>query len=272
MITDDEFQRISVYLKHKCGIDMADKKKIVDGRLGNYVKNMGWKNYHEYMDALERDSSGRLERELLNYLTTNYTYFMREFEHLEFFKKEVLPWLKQKESGTKDLRVWCGAASTGEEPYMIAMVIKEFFGIEGASWDTKILATDISMQVLQQAFQGIYSGDKLNSLPALWKKRFFRKMKGQGVQMYQVCDELKKEVVFRQFNLMNPFPFKKKMHAVFLRNVMIYFDEKTKKELLQKVYNLLQPGGYLFIGMTESINREAVPFQAVEPSVFRKPL
>lgn len=90
--------------------------------------------------------------------------------------------------------------------------------------------------------------------------------------MYQVCDELKKEVVFRQFNLMNPFPFKKKMHAVFLRNVMIYFDEKTKKELLQKVYNLLQPGGYLFIGMTESINREAVPFQAVEPSVFRKPL
>lgn len=271
MITDDEFTRISVYLKHKCGIDMADKKKVVDGRLGNYIKNKGWKNYHEYMDALEHDSSGRLERELLNYLTTNYTYFMREFEHLEFLKKQVLPWVKRKESRTRDLRIWCGAASTGEEPYMIAMVIKDFFGIEAVSWDTKVLATDISMQVLQQAFQGIYSEDKLSSIPAQWKKRFFKKIQGQGVGMYQVSGELKEEVIFRQFNLMNPFPFKKKMHAVFLRNVMIYFDEKTKTELLQKVYTLLEPGGYLFIGMTESIKRNAVPFEIVQPSVFRKP-
>ena len=162
---------------------------------------------------------------------------------------------------------------------MIAMVIKDFFGIEAVSWDTKVLATDISMQVLQQAFQGVYSEDKLSSIPAQWKKRFFKKIQGQGMGMYQVSEELKEEVIFRQFNLMNPFPFKKKMHSVFLRNVMIYFDEKTKTELLQKVYNLLEPGGYLFqrpgglpfIGMTESINRNAVPFEIVQPSVFRKP-
>ncbi len=210
-----------------------------------------------------------LERELLNLLTTNYTYFMREFEHLEFFKREVLPWLKQKESRTKDLRVWCGAASSGEEPYTIAMVIKEFFGIEGSAWDTKVLATDISMQVLQEAFRGIYSEDKLSSLPPQWKKRFFQKVTGQA--MYQVKEELKREVIFRQFNLMNPFPFKKRMHTVFLRNVMIYFDERTKTELLQKVYNQLEPGGYLFIGMTESLNKDAVPFQVIQPSIFRKP-
>ncbi len=194
---------------------------------------------------------------------------MREFEHLEFFKREVLPWLKQKESRTKDLRVWCGAASSGEEPYTIAMVIKEFFGIEGSAWDTKVLATDISMQVLQEAFRGIYSEDKLSSLPPQWKKRFFQKVTGQA--MYQVKEELKREVIFRQFNLMNPFPFKKRMHTVFLRNVMIYFDERTKTELLQKVYNQLEPGGYLFIGMTESLNKDAVPFQVIQPSIFRKP-
>ncbi len=269
MITEDEFLRISVFLKRKCGIDMANKKTVVDGRLANYIKNKGWKNYNEYMDVLERDSSGVLGRELLHLLTTNYTYFMREFEHLEFFKREVLPWLKQKESRTKDLRVWCGAASSGEEPYTIAMVIKEFFGIEGSAWDTKVLATDISMQVLQEAFRGIYSEDKLSSLPPQWKKRFFQKVTGQA--MYQVKEELKREVIFRQFNLMNPFPFKKRMHTVFLRNVMIYFDERTKTELLQKVYNQLEPGGYLFIGMTESLNKDAVPFQVIQPSIFRKP-
>ena len=268
MITDDEFQRISVYLKHKCGIDMADKKKIVDGRLGNYVKNMGWKNYHEYMDALERDSSGRLERELLNYLTTNYTYFMREFEHLEFFKKEVLPWLKKKESGTKDLRVWCGAASTGEEPYMIAMVLMDFFGLERSQWDTKVLATDISTKVLQQAMAGIYTENQLKNIPDHWKRSFFKSVNG-GSQ-YAVKPELKQEVIFRQFNLMDPFPFKKRMHTIFLRNVMIYFDDNTKRELIQKVYDFLEPGGYLFIGTTETLDRSSTPFQIVQPSIFRK--
>ena len=180
----------------------------------------------------------------------------------------MLPWLKQKEAARKDLRIWCGAASSGEEPYMIAMVLAEFFGMEKSQWDTKVLATDISTKVLQKALAGIYSAEQLQSVPPQWKKRFFKSI-GGGAQ-YQVTPELKQEVIFRQFNLMDPFPFRKKMHTIFLRNVMIYFDDNTKRQLVQKVYDTLEPGGYFFIGTTETIDRSSTPFQIIRPSIFRK--
>lgn len=268
MITDEEFLRISVFMKQRYGIDLSQKKVIVNGRLENYMKHGEWKNYHEFMDAVERDKTGALEKMLVNFLTTNHTYFMREFEHFDYFKKEVLPWMKKKESARRDLRIWCGAASTGEEPYMIAMVIADFFGLERNQWDTQVLATDISTRALQQAMAGIYNGEQLKNLPESWKRHFFKQI--SGTDQYRVLDELKKEVLFRQFNLMNVFPFKKKMHTVFLRNVMIYFDDKTKRELVQKVYDALEPGGYLFIGTTETLDRNSTPFQMIQPSIFRK--
>lgn len=268
MITDDEFRRISVYMKQNYGIDLSQKKIIVNGRLENYIRKGGWNNFNEYMDAVESDKSGTQERMLVNFLTTNHTYFMREFEHFEFFKKIVLPWLKKKESNKKDLRVWCGASSTGEEPYMIAMVLYDFFGLERSQWDTKLLATDISTKVLKQAMLGIYGSEQLRNLPEQWKRHFFKPVAG-GSQ-FQVKDELKQEIIFRQFNLMDPFPFRKKMHTIFLRNVMIYFDDKTKQELVQKVYDALEPGGYLFIGTTETLDRSCTPFQIIQPSIFRK--
>jgi chemotaxis protein methyltransferase CheR len=115
---------------------------------------------------------------------------------------------------------------------------------------------------------GVYTAEQLKNIPDQWKKHFFKPVAG-GSQ-FQVTQELKKEVLFRQFNLMNPFPFKRKMHTVFLRNVMIYFDEDTKRQLLQKVYNFLEPGGYLFVGTTETIDRGSTPFQIIQPSIFRK--
>lgn len=268
MMTDEEFLRIAVHMKQQYGIDLGEKKVIMNGRLENHIKAGGWSSFHAFMNDLESDRTGKLEKELVNLLTTNHTYFMREFEHFEFFKRVVLPWLKKKEERTRDLRIWCGAASTGEEPYMIAMVLWDFFGLEHGSWDTKVLATDVSTRVLQQANEGIYSEDHLKDLPDQWKRHFFKKA-GEG--MFQVTDELKQEVLFREFNLMSPFPFKKKMHTIFLRNVMIYFDGDTKRDLLQKVYDSLVPGGYLFIGMTETLDRTQIPFQIVQPSIFRKP-
>ena len=151
---------------------------------------------------------------------------------------------------------------------MIAMVLADFFGVDKSNWDTKVLATDISTKVLQKALAGVYSAEQLKSVPEQWKKKFFKSVMG-GTQ-YQVKPELKEEVIFRQFNLMDPFPFKRKMHTIFLRNVMIYFDEKTKQELVQKVYDTLEPGGYLFIGTTETIDRSSTPFQIIQPSIFRK--
>lgn len=242
LITDEEFTRISTYMKRHYGIDMSQKKVIVNGRLENYIRSGGWGSFNEFMNAVEQDKTGKQEKMLVNLLTTNHTYFMREFEQFDFLRKEILPWIKNKESNTKDVRIWCGAASSGEEPYMIAMVLADFFGMERKQWDLRILATDVSTGILKQAIAGIYTAQQLENVPQQWKRQFFRQTKDGK---YAAIDDLKKGVLFRQFNLMSQFPFKRKLHTVFLRNVMIYFDDDTKRQLVQKVYDFLEPGGYL---------------------------
>ena len=171
MITDQEFLRISAWLKSHYGIDMGKKKVVMNGRLENYIRKNGYKSFGAFMDALEADKSGKLERMLVNLLTTNHTFFMREFEHFEYFRSVVLPWLSEKESVKKDLRIWCGASSTGEEPYMIAMVLLDFFGTQHRFWDTKVLATDISTKVLRQALEGVYTAEQLSNVPEKWKRQ-----------------------------------------------------------------------------------------------------
>jgi len=247
---------------------MSRKKEIVQGRMENYLQLHGYHDFTEYMNAVELDVTGKLERDLVNMLTTNHTFFMRESEHFDFLRQQVLPYLKAKESARRDLCVWCGAASSGEEPYALAMLLREFFALDNPPWDTKVLATDISMKALEQAKNGIYTSEQILPIPENWRRQYFRPI-GNG-DTYKVTEELKREVIFRKFNLMDTFPFKRKMHIVFLRNVMIYFDKETKKELLQKVYDVLEPGGYLFVGRTETIDRSEIPFQMVQPSIFRK--
>ncbi len=266
-LTENEFLRIFRLMKGKYGIDLERKKEIIQGRLENHIRINGYANYSEYMDAVERDVTGTKERELVNILTTNHTYFMREFEHFVYLRDEVLPWAKKKLENRRDLAIWCGAASTGQEPYMLAMLLKDFFGLEHDSWDTKVLATDLDTDVLMHATEGIYTLEQIEELPDSWKRRFLRPM-GNG--RFQIVQEIKDEVLFRQFNLMDPFPFKRKMHVIFLRNVMIYFDKETKQQLVRKVCDVLEPGGYLFIGRTETIDRSQVPLDLIQPSVFRK--
>ncbi len=267
MITEQEFHRIVVYVKDKFGIDLSGKQILVSGRLENYILRHGYDGYDEYMAKVEKNPKGEEARNLINVLTTNHTYFMREFEHFEFMRQKILPKLKVSEAASKDLRIWSAASSTGEEAYTIAMVLKDFFGIDHRAWDTTVLATDISTKVLMHAQRGRYLKEQIEPLPENWRRKYFKQI---GPMEYQVKPELKKEVLFRQFNLMNPFPFRKPFHIVFLRNVMIYFDEKTKLELLNKIYDHMAPGGYLFIGTTESVNRNGTRFQYVEPSIYRK--
>jgi len=267
-MTDEEFFRIYRLLKNRYGIDMERKKEIVQGRLENYVHANGYQTYSEYLYALESDVTGKLEQELVNILTTNHTFFMREFEHFEYLRKVVLPELRVKEERRKDLCIWCGAASTGQEPYMLAMLLKEFFGLEHDKWDTKVLATDIALEALMHASAGIYEKEQIECLPDNWKRRFLRAL--DDGQRYEMTKEIKDEVLFRRLNLMDEFPFKRKMHIVFLRNVMIYFDKETKAELIQKVYDIMEPGGYLFVGKTETIDRSNTPFRLIQPSIFRK--
>lgn len=267
-MTAVEFERIYRFLKEHYGIDMERKKEIVQGRLDNYIRAGGFKDYSEYISALEADITGRLECELVNILSTNHTFFMREFEHFDYLRGVVLPKLRVQEEKKKDLCIWCGAASTGQEPYMLAMLLKDFFGLEHAAWDTKVLATDIAMEALQHAAMGIYDKEQIECLPEHWKRRFLHAV--DNGQRYEMTKEIKDEVLFRRLNLMDEFPFKRKMHIVFLRNVMIYFDKGTKNELIRKVYDVMEPGGYLFIGRTETIDRTSTPFKLIQPSIFQK--
>ena len=267
-MTDAEFIRIYRFMKSRYGIDMERKKEIIQGRLENYIFTHGFGDFSQYMNAVEMDFTGNLEREMVNILTTNHTFFMREFEHFDYLRQVVLPQLRKQEDRKKDLCIWCGAASTGQEPYMLAMLMKDYFGLEHGAWDTKVLATDVSTGALKQAMDGIYTGEQIACLPENWKRRFLRS--SNGGEQFEMTSEIKNEVIFRQFNLMDVFPFKRKMHIVFLRNVMIYFDKDTKNKLIQKVYDVMEPGGYLFIGKTETIDRSQTPFQLIQPSIFRK--
>ena len=175
-----------------------------------------------------------------------------------------MPKLKQK---TRDWRIWCAASSTGEEPYTLAMLCMDFLGMEHSNWDTKILATDIDTNVLEKAQRGVYTKESVEQLPQQYVRRFFKSI---SPTQYRVKDELKKEVIFRQFNLMNQLPFRKPLHVVFIRNVMIYFEDATKERLLNNIYDKMEPGGYLFIGSTESIGQTNTRFRYIQPSIYRK--
>lgn len=267
MITEAEFIRIVNYVKQHYGIVLNEKKALITGRLDNYIARNGYASYSDFMRKVESNPSGQEVRDLIDNLTTNHTYFMRESEHFRFLKEVVLPEVKRSLSGTKDLRTWCAAASTGEEPYTLAMIYKDFFALDDDQWDTTVLATDISTRVLEHAKKGCYLKEQIEPLPETWQRRFF---KGISPEECQVTDELKKEVIFRKFNLMDPLPFRQRLHVVFIRNVMIYFDEETKTDLVNRIYDMLVPGGYMFIGTTESIDKSKTGFKYVRPSVYRK--
>ena len=267
MITTNEFNRIIKYVKTNYGIDLSDKQVLVTGRLENYLVKNGYSNYDSYMELVEKNPQGKEAKNMINILTTNHTYFMRESIHFDYMKKIILPQLKVKEAATKDLRIWSAASSTGEEPYGIAMTLKDYFSLEHSQWDTKILATDLSTTVLEHAIKGVYLKEQISPLPERWQRAYFKTL---DTEHCMVKDILKKEVIFRQFNLMNDFPFKKKFHIVFLRNVMIYFEDDVKYKLIQKVYDYMEPGGYLFIGTTEALDRTKTKFQFIQPSIYRK--
>lgn len=267
MITDAEFIRIVNYVKTNYGIDLTQKKILITGRLDNYIARNGYSSYTEFMSRVEKNPGGEEVRDLIDNLTTNHTYFMREVEHFRFLKDVVLPEAKRSLNDTRDLRTWCAAASTGEEAYTLAMILKDFFSLEEKSWDTTVLATDISTRVLEYATEGKYLKEQIEPLPDVWKRRYFKNLNADECM---VSEELKREVIFRRFNLMDPLPFRQRLHIVFIRNVMIYFDEETKNDLVNRIYDMLVPGGYMFIGTTESIDKSKTKFSYVMPSVYRK--
>lgn len=265
-ITDSEFKEIVFFMKSNYGINLSAKRTLVAGRLENFLIQNGYKSYQEYIDKVKGDKSGKEAKTLINYLTTNHTYFWREPVHFEFMKNVALPQLAQREQRSKSLRIWSAASSTGEEPYTIIMVLKEFFKLQ-RGWDTRILATDISTRALDKAKNGIYLKEQLESLPNNWGRTYFE---SYSEEECRVKTEIRNEATFRSLNLMEPFPFRYKFHIIFLRNVMIYFEEETKRKLVNKMYDVLDDGGYLFIGSTEMINKSATKLKYIQPSIYQK--
>lgn len=264
-ITDSEFKYLVDYLKQHYGINLQQKRVLLEGRLSNYLEEHGYSNYDAYIKALKADKSGKELTNLLNKVTTNHTFFMREADHFDYFKNTVLPVLESRVPD-RDLRIWCAASSSGEEPYTLAMILKDYFGQKHPPWDTKLLATDISLKVLEKAKTGVYPLEAIKDIPETWKKKYFKKFDSGHVE---VVPAIRAEVVYRQFNLMDKIVAKKPYHVVFCRNVMIYFDAPTKTAVIDRIYDALCPGGYLFIGHTESVPKPS-RFQYLMPSVYQK--
>lgn len=266
-ITRKEFHTLMTIFNERFGIELKEEKKtLVESRLGKALQARGMNNLSEYLEAAFHDKSGVIEQELVEKLTTNHTYFMRESEHFFYLQDVVLPYLSHVRD--KDLRIWSAGCSSGEEAYTIAMVLADFFNYSWDQWNTKVLATDISAAVLDKAVNGLYPEESIQNLPDKWRKLYFCKANNNQVQ---VCDKIRGEVIFRHLNLHEEvFRFKRKFHIIFCRNVMIYFSPQMKRELIRKFYDWIEPGGYLFIGHSESLGRDTGGFEYMKPSIYRK--
>lgn len=269
-ITKQEFNQLAAYIKANYGIYLKEEKRaLVMGRLSNVLIENNFRSFSDYYHYVISDKTGEEAATLVNKITTNHTYFMREPEHFHYFRDEVLPYLATVVQD-KDLRIWSAGCSSGEEPYTLAMLIDEYFGQEKTGWDTRILATDISSKVLGKAVKGIYRHEEIAGLPAVWRLNYFKKL---DHEYFVLVDKIRNEIIFRKFNLMNKvFPFKRKFQVIFCRNVMIYFDAETKYRLVNKFYDHLEHGGYLFVGHSESLGPEQIKgkFKYVMPAVYRK--
>lgn len=266
-LTDKEFHTIREFIKDNYGISLSDEKRsLIYSRLRNTLVEKGFSNFTQYFNYLINDKTGEAAITFINKITTNHTFFMRESDHFNYFRDEVLPYIEANYPN-KDLRLWCAGCSSGEEPYTLQMIIQDYFENK-PGWDTHILATDISSNVLQKAVRGVYSNESIATMPNIWRKRYFKKYDNDNSV---VVDELKSKILFRKLNLMDEkFPFRKTFQVIFCRNVMIYFDNETRDELVSKYYNLTDKNGYLFIGHSESLNHMTSQYKYIVPAVYRK--
>ncbi len=265
-LTDQEFNELKTFVHKNYGIDLSKKRVLIEGRMSNTLMAHGFKTFSAYMDFLFADKSGNEMTKMLNKLTTNYTYFMRENEHFDFLVQKVLPFFERTRT-SKTLYLWSAGCSSGQEPYSMAMAISEYFGPRKGQWNTTILASDLSVNVLEKASKGIYTREEIKDIPSAWRTKYLVDLKDGN---YQVSEQIRKEVIFRRINLMDPFQFKNKFDLVFCRNVMIYFDAPTKERLVNKYYDWTADTGFLFIGHSESINREASRYTYIQPAIYQK--
>lgn len=262
-ITDQEFNQFREMIFRIAGISMSPAKKtLVAGRLAKRLKHHGLTSYKDYYSLISKKGSDGELQIAVDLLTTNETHFFREPKHFDFVRDRILP----THSKGRAFRVWSAASSSGEEPYSIAMQLADLMG--DSPWE--IVASDLSTQVLEKARRGLYPMQRAEEIPRHYLTRFC--LKGTGAQegSMMISKELRSRVRFLQVNLNEAFPDLGEFDVIFLRNVMIYFDNNTKREVVHRMLPLLKPGGHLLIGHSESLNGVTDAYKLVVPSIYRK--
>lgn len=262
-LSEQEFKQFQAMIYNIAGISMSPAKKpLVSGRLAKRVKHHGFASYGDYFRTLGKDENRAELQVAVDLLTTNETYFFREPKHFDFLRTHILP---QHPAG-KPFRVWSAASSSGQEAYSIAMILAE--GLGDKPWE--ITGSDLSTRVLETARGGHYPMEHAEDIPQQYLSRYC--LKGVGAQdgTFLIDRSLRNRVKFMQVNLNTALPKLGEFDLIFLRNVMIYFDIETKRQVVRRIMSLLKPGGYLLIGHSESLNGVVDDMQSVMPSIYRK--
>ncbi len=266
-LSADEFERIAVLVKSLTGMNYQHgKETLVRQRLGTRLRELNKNSFHDYIDYVESEKSQQEMVRLLDLLTTNKTSFFRENQHFEFLAKNWIPEMEKKKPSK--IRMWSSACSSGQEPYSMAMHLHEKLSKKLLS-KVKILATDLSTEILSSARRGVYPESIVNQLDDRRKSTFMKK--GQGSPpLYQVKEAVRKMVHFSRLNLIGDWPMNGPFDVIFCRNVMIYFDKETQERLVNRFWSLLPEGGYLLIGHSESLSGTKHPFKYIQPAVWQK--
>ena len=274
VITDREFDAIRTWIYETAGINLsAQKKALVMGRLASRLRHHRLQSYGDYFKLLK---SGRPEHEAelqiaIDLLTTNETHFFREPKHFDFLRHTVLP-QHTAQRARRPFRAWSAASSSGEEAYSIAMTLAAVLGCDANTAPWEVVATDLSSRVLARAAAGHYSLARTEGIPREYLRAYC--LKGVGAQegTFMVAQHIRSRVRFSQINLNQALPALGEFDVIFLRNVMIYFDIPTKRQVVARVLSCLRPGGYLLIGHSESLNGVVDTVKSIAPSIYQKPL
>jgi chemotaxis protein methyltransferase CheR len=262
-----EFEAIRRLAYDKFGLDLRQgKEELVAARLRKCMREGGFGSFEEYYQHVVGDPSGEAMAGMIDALATNHTSFMREAAHFDFLRREVLPGLRDRPR----IELWSAACSTGEEPYTLAFTLCDQFGAE-VFRKVRILATDISTKALAAAKSAVYPAERFSGVPPAWLRQFLLRGEGRWEGHYRVKPEVRGQIEFARLNLVEPFSQPNLFPVIFCRNVMIYFDKATQETLVNRLAACLEPGGHLFIGHAESLNRVRHALTYVRPAIYRKP-
>lgn len=272
-LNEKQFKHIASYIESTVGIKMPiEKKLMMQSRLNSRLKSLNFPNFEEYINfVFSKTPEAEVELvKLVDAMTTNLTEFFREPAHFDYLTDIVLP--KYAKEDRTNIKLWSVGCSSGQEPYTLSIVMSEYLRKNQTSIrDFSVLASDVSTRVLKKGINAVYEIDTITNLPLDLKKRYFLKGKNQFHNEVRIKPELRKHVKFMHLNVMNEdFGFRDTMQIIFCRNMLIYFDKPTQENVINKFLRYLEPGGYLFLGHSETIFGMDLPFKSVAPTVFQR--